>query len=49
MKTTPRSHLRLFLSALAIAAPRGGVRAEAAEETHGDWRVVCGDQVRIAY
>jgi hypothetical protein len=28
---------------------RGVVRAEAAEETHGDWRVECGDEVRNAY
>jgi hypothetical protein len=44
-----QAYLLLFISALAIAAPHQIVRAEAAEETHGDWRVMCENGVCNAY
>jgi hypothetical protein len=49
MKTTPPTYPLLLIGALAVAAPQGVVRAEAAEETHGDWRVMCENEVCNAY
>ena len=40
-----QTYLLPLISALAIAAPHQIVRAEAAEETHGDWRVMCENGV----
>jgi hypothetical protein len=44
-----QAYLLLLISALAVAAPHGIVRAEAAEETLGDWRVMCENGVCNAY
>ena len=44
-----QAYLLLLISALAIAAPHQIVRAEAAEETHGDWRVMCENGICNAY
>jgi hypothetical protein len=49
MKTTPPTYPLLLIGARAVAAPQGVVRAEAAEETHGDWRVMCENEVCNAY
>jgi hypothetical protein len=49
MKSTSPTFLLLSIAALAIAAPNRIVRAEAAEETHGDWRVMCGNGACNAY
>ena len=49
MKATPATYLLLLIGALAIAAPNRLVRAEAVEETHGDWRVMCENGVCNAY
>ena len=44
-----QAYLLLLISTLAIAAPHQIVRAEAAEETHGDWRVMCDNGTCNAY
>jgi len=49
MTSKRQAGLLLAISALAIAAPHPIVRAEAAEETHGDWRVLCESGVCNAY
>jgi hypothetical protein len=49
MKTTPPTYPLLLIGALAVAAPYGVVHAEAAEEIHGDWRVMCENKVCNAY
>jgi hypothetical protein len=49
MKTAVPTFLLLSITALAIAAPNRIARAEAPEETHGDWRVMCGNGVCNAY
>ena len=49
MKTTAPSYLLLLIVTLAIVAPHGIARADAVEETHGDWRVMCDNGDCSAY
>ena len=49
MTVTWHASLLLVIGALAIASPPQGVRAEASEETYGDWRVLCDSGACNAY